>query len=223
MDFSRTRISFDRKLSSYSKVQRAVSRLIRNRRLFHAEVRQGDYINLGCGPNLLKSFVNVDYEWLPGLDICCDITQGIPVGDGIAGGVYSEHCFEHLTLEQCRFVLRECHRVLGPKATLRIVVPDLQVYARAYVGYLDRQAVTFPNEHFVNTTGVCLPVALINELFLNSGHRFIHDQETLSTLLGEAGFLKVRPCAFGMGSDPHLLVDTAGRASESLYIEATKA
>lgn len=199
-----------------------VTRLIRNRRLFYAQVRRGAYINLGCGPNLLKSFVNIDYEWLPGLDICCDITKGIPAEDGIARGIYSEHCLEHLTLDQCRFVLLECHRVLAPKATLRIVVPDLQVYARAYVRYLDGQAAVFPNEYFVNKTGVSQPVALINELFLSSNHRFIHDHETLSALLGEAGFPEVRPCAFGTGADAHLLVDSAGRASESLYIEAIK-
>jgi predicted SAM-dependent methyltransferase len=222
LDFSRTRFSIDRKLSSYSKIQTAIGHLIRDRRLFHAKVPPGAYVNLGCGPNILNSFVNVDYQWLPGLDICCDITRGIPIGDGIAGGIYSEHCLEHLTLEQCRFVLRECHRMLRPKATFRIVVPDLQIYARAYVQHLDGKPITLPNEYFVNGTGVSRPVALFNELFMGSGHRFIHDHETLSSLLKEAGFADVRSCSFGTGSDARLLIDTPGRASESLYVEATK-
>ena len=222
MDFSRTRISFGRKLSDYSKVQQVIGHLIRNRRLFNAKVPQGAYINLGCGPKIKSSFVNVDYEWRPGLDICCDITRGIPIGDGIAGGIYSEHCLEHLSLEQCRFVLRKCHRMLRPKATLRIVVPDLQIYARAYVQHLDGQPITFPNEHFVNRTGVNHIVALFNELFLGSGHRFIYDYETMLSLLREAGFADVRPCSFGTGSDARLLIDSIGRASESLYVEAIK-
>lgn len=222
MDFSRTRISFNRNLASYSKVRQVIGYLIRDRRLFHAKVSPGAYINLGCGPNIMSSFVNVDYQWLPGLDICCDMTRGIPIGDGFAGGIYSEHCLEHLTLEQCRFVLRECHRILSPKATFRVVVPDLQIYARAYVKHLDGQPITLPNEYFVNRTGVSHSVALFNELFLGSGHRFIHDYESLSSLLREAGFTDVRSCSFGAGSDARLLIDTVGRASESQYVEATK-
>ena len=222
MDFSRTRISSSRKLWSYHKVQQAIGHLIRNKRLFQAKIRPDAFVNLGCGVNIHRSFVNVDYQWRPGLDICCDIVRGIPIHDGIAGGIFSEHCFEHLTLDQCRFVLQECHRLLAPKGVFRVVVPDLQIYARAYVQHLDGQAITFPNEHFVNKTGVSLPVALFNELFMESGHRFIHDYETLSSLLREAGFSDITRCTIGTGSNARLLIDSPGRASESLYVEAIK-
>ena len=195
---------------------------LRHTRLFRPKVQPGTYVHLGCGPNILRSFVNVDHEWVPGLDICCDITRGLPIPDEIVGGIYSEHCLEHLTLEDCRLVLDEGHRLLIPKSILRIAVPDLQLYARAYVRHLDGEAVTFPNEHFVNMTGVSQPVALFNELFLGSGHRFIYDYETLSSLLRGAGFSDVRRCAFGTGADAHLLVDSPGRESESLYVEAIK-
>jgi predicted SAM-dependent methyltransferase len=222
LDFSRTRISPNRKLTSYSKLRWAIGGFLRRTRLFAAKVHPGAYVHLGSGPNILKSFVNVDHDWVPGLDICCDITRGIPIADEIVGGIYSEHCLEHLTLEDGRFVLGECHRLLIPKSILRIVVPDLQLYARAYVRYLDGEAVTFPNEHFVNMTGVNRPVALFNELFLGSGHRFIYDYETLSSLLRGAGFSDIRRCAFRTGADARLLVDSAGRESESLYVEAIK-
>lgn len=222
MDFAPTRISLDRKLSSYSKVRWVVGGFLRRTGQFRRTVQSGAYINLGCGPNINAAFTNIDYNWRPGLDICCDITGGIPVADGIAGGIYTEHCLEHLSLEACKFVLRECHRVLAPKSTLRVVAPDLEIYARAYVRHLDGEAVDFLDESFVSDTGVDRPVALFNELFLGSGHRFIHDRTSLSALLAAVGFANIRRYAFGTGADKRLLIDTAGRASESLYVEATR-
>lgn len=66
-------------------------------------------------------------------------------------------------------------------------------------------------------------MALINELFYGSGHRFIYDFEVLSGLLKEAGFREVQKRSFGAGSDERLLIDSPGRRSESLYVEARKA
>ncbi|MBX9945830.1 MAG: hypothetical protein K2Y40_17240 [Reyranella sp.] len=222
MDFSRTRLSPSRRLSDYSKVRLAIDGFLRRTGLFRRTVPPGAYLNLGCGPNIDAAFVNIDYAWRPGLDICCDITRGIPVADGIAGGLYTEHCLEHLSLQDCRFVLSECHRILAPGSILRVVVPDLEIYARAYVRHLDGQAVDLPNEYFVDSTGVGRPVALFNELFLGSGHRFIHDHASLSALLAAAGFTDIRRCAFGTGADKRLLIDTPGRAAESLYLETTR-
>ena len=80
----------------------------------------------------------------------------------------------------------------------------------------------FPNEYFVNRTNVRHPIALINELFYGSGHGFIYDFQSLADLIREAGFHDVKLSAFGMGSDKQLLIDSLGRRSESLYVEARK-
>lgn len=222
-DFSKTQISLDRKLSDYSKIRWLMTKLVRNNRLLYRKVQPGAYLHLGCGPNLLKDFVNLDTQWLPGLDLCCDLRRGIPVASGIIGGIYSEHCLEHTSLEAARFILAECHRALMPKSTIRIVVPDIELYARAYVKSLDGVAATFPNEYFVNNTGINRPVALINELFYGPGHQYIYDFQALSTVLSDAGFSAIARCSFRQGSDQRLLVDSAGHESESLYVEATKA
>lgn len=222
LDLAHTRLSLSRRLSDYAKVRRVVGHLIRGNRLFHPQVAPGAYVHLGCGPNVLPSFLNIDYNWIPGIDMCCDIARGIPIGDEVAGGIYSEHCLEHLTIEQCRGVLKECRRVMQPGSVLRISVPDLETYARAYVQHLDDNSTVLPNEYFVNTTGMPRSVALFNELFTGSGHRFIYDHDSLAALLRESGFDRIDRCAFRKGSDARLLVDTPGRASESLYIEAIK-
>ncbi len=222
-DFSKTQISLDRKLSDYSKIRWLMTKLVRNNRLFYPRVQPGAYLHLGSGPNLLEGFLNLDTQWLPGLDLCCDLRRGLPVANGIVGGIYSEHFLEHTSLDAARLILAECHRALMPKSTIRIVVPDLELYARAYVKSLDGLAVPFPNEYFVNKTGINRPVALINELFYGPGHRYIYDFQALLTALSDAGFIAITKCSFRQGSDQRLLVDSAGHASESLYVEATKA
>ncbi|MCX7364599.1 MAG: hypothetical protein NTV97_22555 [Alphaproteobacteria bacterium] len=222
LGFSRTRLSFDRKLTSYSKVQWLVTKVRRNIRLFDAAISPGSYFNVGCGPNIRPGFVNVDADWRPGVDLCCDISVGLPVPDAVAGGVYTEHCLEHLPLSGAKAFLTDCHRVMAPDSCIRIVVPDLEMYARSYVASLDGAAPTMPNEYFVNHTNVNLPVALINELFYGPDHRFIYDFQALGEVLQQAGFSDIEKRSFRIGSDERLLIDDAGHISESLYVEAIK-
>jgi predicted SAM-dependent methyltransferase len=217
------RVRADRNLTDYAKVRWLISRLRRNSRLLNQlNCPTGAYLNLGCGPNIVEGFVNIDAGWVPGLDVCWDITRGLPFQDGAIGGIFSEHCLEHLPLAEGRALLRECWRVLAPGSVIRLVVPDLELYARSYVKRLDGIEAPLPLEYFTNRWNVAAPVALFNELFYGSGHRFIYDFQVLSGLLGEARFDGIRRCSFGAGGDQRLQIDSPGRRSESLYIEARK-
>lgn len=222
MDFSNTRIDFSRPISSYSKVRALISKVRRNNPMFFPRIECGAYLNVGCGPNIASGYVNIDYNWHPGVDLVCDITRPLPCGSGEVSGIFSEHCLEHLTLDGGRSFLAECHRVLMPDAWLRLIVPDLEMYARTYVEWLDRGSAALPNEHFVNGTGVNRPVALINELFYGPDHRFIYDFAALRELLTELGFRQVARRSINEGADPRLLIDDAGHVSESLYVEGCK-
>ena len=104
----------------------------------------GSYFNVGCGPNILPGFVNIVADWRPGVALCCDISAGLPLSAAVAGGVYTEHCLEHLPLAAARAFLTDCHRIMAPGACIRIVVPDLEMYARAYVATLDGAATKMP-------------------------------------------------------------------------------
>lgn len=48
----------------------------------------------------------------------------LPFGDASLDFAYSEHFLEHLFLDEALELLRECRRVLRPRAVLRTVVPD---------------------------------------------------------------------------------------------------
>ena len=91
------RFSFDRPLASYTKVQSVYGHAIWNRRfqLQSPRVRSLRYLDLGCGPNIHQEFINIDYLWRPGIDLCWDVTRGIPLGEASMHGVFTEHALEH--------------------------------------------------------------------------------------------------------------------------------
>jgi SAM-dependent methyltransferase len=68
--------------------------------------------------------------------IRCDLRQGIPYGDGRFDAVYHSNVLEHFGRVQAETLLRECFRVLRVGGTLRIVVPDLEDIALAYLAAL---------------------------------------------------------------------------------------
>ena len=185
-------------------------------------IPDGAYINLGCGPNARPDFVNIDFQWLPGVDICRDLTKGVPAAGGSAAGIFSEHCIEHVPLDQARALLADCHRVMRSGAIMRIVVPDLEIHCRTYLDSLANPDIAMPNERYAGYGGINRPVAVLNMLFYGSAHRFIYDSRAMAEVLRDAGFVDIVKCAFLTGGDPRLLVDDPKRRSESLYVEARK-
>jgi predicted SAM-dependent methyltransferase len=128
VDFSQTKISLGRSIWSYSKVQAIVAALIRGRKVFMDRKSEGLILNVGCGPNSNPSNINMDYDWHPGIDICCDITKGLPLEDNYVGGVFTEHCIEHITFDAALFLFREFYRIMRPGTYARIIVPDFELY-----------------------------------------------------------------------------------------------
>lgn len=221
--------SFRRPLTSYAKVQAWIAPLIRNRRfqLNRPRVRPLKYLDVGCGPNTHAGFINLDYLWHPGVDVCWDLGTGLPFGDGSLAGVFSEHCLEHFPQPEAAKLLREIRRVLAPGGTLRLVVPDGELYLRAYCAHLAGDpAARFPYEESERTTADWTPMVSVNRVFYQDreslfGHRTIYDFQLLAELLRAAGFGQVVRRRFGEGADPRLLIDTPARQCESLYVEAT--
>jgi len=222
--------SFSRPLTSYAKVQASVGWAIRNRRfqLNRPRVRAAAYLDIGCGLNPHPDLINLDYLWHPQVDLCWDISRGLPFADGALRGVFSEHCLEHLALPAARKLLGEIRRVLAPGGTVRLVVPDAELYLRTYVRQLDGDtAAVFPYQGREGIDAPWSPVLSVNRVFYQDrespfGHRTMFDFRFLALLLQEAGFERPARCAFRTGHDARLLVDTADRQVESLYVEASR-
>jgi SAM-dependent methyltransferase len=66
-----------------------------------------------------------------------DLRDGIPYPGESFDVVYHSNFLEHLDRAGAERLLRECRRVLRPGGLLRVVVPDLELQARAYLAALD--------------------------------------------------------------------------------------
>lgn len=60
---------------------------------------EGLILDVGCRPNSNPVNINLDYEWISGVDICCDITRGLPLTDDYVGGIFTlqkiDPCLAH--------------------------------------------------------------------------------------------------------------------------------
>ena len=222
-------LSLRRPLSSYAKVQALVGSLVRNRRfqLRRPRIQAKHYLDVGCGPNIHPHFVNLDFLWHPGIDVCWDIRRGLPFTNGYFQGAFSEHCLEHFDFVTGLAILREIRRVLAPGASARIIVPDAELYLRVYIQQLAGDLTTsFPYQNEEARRPGWTPMQSVNRIFYQDrtspfGHCTMYDFGLMRSALLAAGFTRVERRSFMDGRDPQLLVDTASRQCESLYVEAS--
>lgn len=215
-----SKFSLKRSITSYSKVRILISKLIRGNKFFinFKKIKNKVLLNVGCGPFPKTEFINLDYGWSPQINICWDIIKkSYPLPSNSLEGIFSEHCLEHITIKKCLENLKEFHRLLKPNGTVRIVVPDGELYCDLYQKKKVDASILMPYGKD-EATGMIS----INRIFRSHGHQFIYDFITLKLLLKEAGFTKVRQEKFGVGIDKRLLIDREERAIESLYVEAIK-
>lgn len=214
------KFSWDRPIHSYAKFQYLVSFFIRTKQQFirRRAITSLKLLNVGCGPNPHPDFINLDYHWNSTIDICWDITKrSYPIQSNTLEGIYTEHCLEHISFKDFEKNMHEFYRMLKPGGTVRIIMPDGELYLDIYQRKKAGENVHMPyEEHYIT------PMARINGIFRNHGHKFIYDFATVKSLLEKAGFTDIRKESFRKGRDSRLLIDEQWRSDESFYIEATK-
>lgn len=144
-------------------------------------------------------------------------------------------------------MVREVSRVLAPGGLLRIVVPDLELIARLYVGAISAAepergafAALIPEydtpSHKLNAyfskhprreeiPARALRTRLSRWADLRFGaalpHQWMYDLQDLTNLLKEAGFRGITKQAYRRGEMPDLdVLDIERHRDESLYVEA---
>lgn len=138
-------------------------------------------------------------------------------------GIFTEHCLEHLSLESVDYVLGECFRVLEPGGTIRIVVPDGELYLDGYARITKgEKEMKLPYSERLNYAGIYSPILSVNHIFRSHGHQFIYDFDMIKRLLLKHDFVNIKKESFQSGRDKKMLIDTQSRAVESLYVEASK-
>jgi SAM-dependent methyltransferase len=171
---------------------------------------EGLRLHLGCGTTTPAGWVNVDgslgarlaqlpalrpllratgvfrIDWSPSIRVH-DLRRPFPWPNGSADAIYSSHTLEHLTREQGRRFLRECHRVLRPGGVVRIAVPDVALILQAY------EKGVFPAVELLERLGVsadCPEDGVLKRLlapWVRFPHRCMYDGDSLLAALAEAG------------------------------------
>ncbi len=78
-------------------------------------------LDLGCGQHKQSGYVGIDRLLLDGVDVVCDINQGIPFADDSTEGVMASHVLEHV--EDLIATMEEIYRVCKHKAVVCILAP----------------------------------------------------------------------------------------------------
>lgn len=220
LGFSKVRTPYLRRIASYTKVQLLWSEIIRNKsvQLKKIDLTKEVYCNVGCGGNILPGFINIDYSWIPNLNLCWDVLKGLPFRDKSVDGIFIEHCLEHFSINETKKILQEFRRVLKNGHIIRIVVPDGELYVNLYIKSKADKSIRFPYQEESNAK---MPMFYLNKAFRRDRHKFTYDADTLIGFLSEIGFTDIRKESFMQGRDNRLLIDTGWRKFESLYIEAS--
>ena len=66
-------------------------------------------LDIGCGTNKKQGYIGIDRVKLPGVDVVCDIEEGLPFKDNTVDGIRVIQVLEHV--RDLIFVLEEFWRV----------------------------------------------------------------------------------------------------------------
>lgn len=152
-----------------------------------------------------------------------DIVRGLRVKDASAAGVYASHVLEHLALDDFRAALRNTYRMLTPGGVFRLVVPDLEAIARAYLAHGD--AGRFLRDAHLGEAQRPRGVAGFIRTWLgNSTHRWMWDERSLGRELADAGFTGIRRCQYHDSGLPmfDVVEDDADRWNDAVGMEARR-
>ena len=90
-------------------------------------------LNLCCGRNKLKDYINVDLnkEFEP--DLCFDIREVFPLDAESQDEVLLFHSIEHIQKFYHRRLFKEIHRVLKPEGKFYISFPEFRIVAQYWL------------------------------------------------------------------------------------------
>ena len=87
-------------------------------------------LNIGCGNNKSKGFINIDTAKEVNPDMVVDIKVGLPFPDNHFDYIYSSHALEHIEPSKWNFVLNEIGRVAKNGCILELDLPFDNISSR---------------------------------------------------------------------------------------------
>jgi Methyltransferase domain len=174
-------------------------------------------LNWGCGAHVAPGWINSDVKTGEGVDLAADIRQGLPLASESIDYAVSIHALPEFAYGELASVLEELRRVLKRGGVLRLGLPDLlrgiDAFQRGDFEYfrVDPAEVRSPGGRFI-----------VHMLWYGYS-RTLFTPDFAEELLGKAGFVDVRECAFGHTASPFPeIVELDNREDESFFIEARR-
>ena len=174
-------------------------------------------LNWGCGTDPTPGWINSDLKEGPGVDLSCDIRDGLPLASESIDYAVSIHALPELPYPDLVPALDELRRVLKPGGILRLALPDLD---KAVDAYRNREDDFFlvPDDE-AQAIGTKLVVQLV--WFGYSRTPFTRD--FIHELLVKVGFTRVEDCGYRKTSSQYPeIIELDNRERESLFVEALK-
>jgi SAM-dependent methyltransferase len=177
-----------------------------------AEIRR---LHWGCGDVRPAGWINSDIREGPGIDIACDILDGLSLDDDSIDYISSQHALPELKIYDQVDALRELQRVLKPGGVLRLCLPDLDLAIDAYR--------SGRHEHFHISEWDTISGNFITHVLWYNFTRTPFTYEFAEELLRKANFTDVRRVTYRQTVSPYPeIVELDGRREESFYVEAFK-
>ena len=158
-------------------------------------------VHVGAGPVRLDGWANTDLSGKA--DYYLDATGHWPA-TGVTH-VFADNVIEHLTLDGARAFLREARAAMTPGGRIRLVTPDAEASARAYIDRTpDLEALIV--RHRMNGYAMAHPADVLRVVFSLNGHHngYVFDLASMRAELEAAGFVNVERVPMGESSDPEL-------------------
>ncbi len=86
-------------------------------------------LNLGCGKDIKKDYINIDILKHSGVDVVCNFEKGLPFKDNSFNYLYSKYSLEHI--QDVPAAISDIHRIMKQESIAHIEVPHFS-WARAY-------------------------------------------------------------------------------------------
>lgn len=108
-------------------------------------------LNLGCGKDIRKGYVNLDMYPLEGVDVVADIEKKLPFENDTFDEIFTAHVFEHMA--DLNALLSELHRITKKDGVIKIFVPHFTNFGaytdpthKRFFGYFTMDYYTDKNE-----------------------------------------------------------------------------
>lgn len=143
-------------------------------------------INFGAGDGKLDGWINVDLEPADRPEVLADLSRALPFASASVDCIFTEDFIVQLSLDEGYTFLSECRRILKPDGVMRLLTPDLERFARAYLE--DPEWLIEIWDRFL---AIPLRTRSACELFnigIRGAGQFHYDRATLRRVAADCGF-----------------------------------